>query len=340
VTKRKSFDVLAVTTGPAPSSFPWALVDKLHHNQLCNDARDISEGRAKELSALMQQARACWDAHKRVRTSLFRSWIKSQTKLSVRSAYRLIKCYDRVGAYHDNAVRSGKPSPLERFDYGTILYVLSDESLCPQDLLEDLLNETYLMMDRGEPIRPLPRRYVTDLASRRRLEQSSGVSSRQAPRLTAEHMHSQGRSVSKDLQKLANAQLPKVQQAAQYKDEHGKDVPVNLCHIFAAREHFARIRKDLTELAKQVHALAASPAGKDINSGSAAKLLAVAEDLNLSCPALLDDATGSKRPWISAKTVMQRTYSRESRYGRRTDEQEAVSSTSFGDPLQLPNTPR
>jgi len=313
MTKPKRFDLIQADTARA-GVFPWELVDHDHHQHLKHDALVIDNGRRKEVDALLEQAWACWDAKRRLRGSYFSSWVETETCISRRTAYRLVKVWERVGMYHYHAWQQDEPSPLRRFDYGTILYVFSDESLCPNLVLDALLRETYLLLERGEALEVVSRRHVLESVHRKKMEDldETGKALKQ-PDPARLHLSEHYRDAERDDTKLDGATLPPLDDPLPdtLTDEHGNTVPESLREVFGAREHFARLRREVTELARQVHALTHSDAGKDLHRSNVRKLLAIAEDLNLSCPALVEEnVPGSHRNWASAKVLINRTYHR------------------------------
>jgi hypothetical protein len=179
--------------------------------------------------------------------------------------------------------------------------------------LDDLLHETFELIESGKPLVRIARRTVREERCNKKPHTVPGVTP-----VEQQHLNDVLRVNTQDTKKLEGGTLPPSPHAhvpaQNMVDEHGDPIPTHLQGVFAAREHFRRIREELTQLAKQIHALKNSPAGRDISNLCARRLLSVAEDLNLSCPALLEtadkttDPKHSKREWISAKVVLKRSY--------------------------------
>ena len=315
--KPQSFELIEINRElkiRAREEFPWALVASSEHEALAHDAGEICVGRSQELDALMRQAEACRDAQKRLSASgLFSAWIETQTTISRRTAYRMANCFERVGWYHKHALRQGQVSPLKRFDYGTILYVLSDPDLCPEPLLNELLHKTIDLIQSGKELVVVSRKSVLDSASRyRNINKSTGNVYLGGTRYHAtkdtppdeQHTKLVLRSKTQDALKVSGGTLPPVTYHADTRDEQQTPVPAALVPIFTSREHFVRIREALLGLAKELHTLTHTPAGRDLHRSNYQKLLSVAQDLNLSCPALVEPPIN----WASSKTLIRRTY--------------------------------
>ena len=327
--KPSSFEMVQVSREMASRAlhFPWALVDPKDLGALAQDAQAIREGRLKEIDALMSQCRACHDAKQRLSPhNLFSAWIHTQTNISKRQAYRMNRCWERLGHYHFNAVNNGEVSPLMRYDYGTVLYVLGDRELIPNELLDELLAQTFELISRGKPLHTLSRKSILDTASRWRHSKSEQDAMQQEqdankglPDRT--HLRIAYRDAAADQAQLEGGALPKLAGGPQ-KDHHGNPVPPALEEVFVAREHFARIRQSLRENARQLHALMHTPAGKHLHRHSTQRLLSVAEDINLSCPVLVE-----KNKWVCTKTLVRRTYGDSYRANQPTTGSESDSGS-------------
>jgi len=311
MTKPSSFEMVQISRelSNRANHFPWALVDPVDMGALAHDAQEIREGRLKEIDALMRQCRACHDAKQRLsQHNLFSAWVHTQTTISKRTAYRMTRCWNRLGHYHFNAVDNGEVSPLMRYDYGTVLYVLSDPALCPDELLDELLAQTFELISQGKTLYALSRKSILDTASRWRHSRSEQDAMQQEQAANQglpdrTHLRIAYRDAAQDQSKLEGGALPQLAGGPQ-KDHHGNPVPPALEEVFMAREHFARIRQSLKENARQLHALMHTPAGKHLHRHSTQRLLSIAEDINLSCPVLVE----KNNKWVCTKTLVRRTY--------------------------------
>ena len=243
------------------------------------------------------------------------------------TAYRMANCWDRVGYYHLNARKHNQVSPLMRYDYSTILYILGNRIVCPDQLLNEMLARTFELIEQGKPIHTVSRKTVMDCASRWR-----GLAAmKQEQALYAAHpafpediepIRLASRNVKADMAALEGGTLPDATRPAT--DHHGNPVPAELAEIFQTREHFARLRDELRETARQLHALMHTPAGKHINRQCTQRLLGIAEDINISCPVLVEG-----NDWICTKTLVRRNYRRDRKRARKP-------TTTSENPSELP----
>lgn len=79
-------------------------------------------------------------------------------------------------------------------------------------------------------------------------------------------------------------------------DDNNDPVPDELLEVFESRDEFSQIYRELSALAARVKALAAKPAGRDIELGDAEAIEQIANRIANACPSILDKQQG----WLSA----------------------------------------